>query len=314
MAPRGTKLTLNTGATIPAIGFGTWQDPEAQEVAVGEALKAGYRHIDTARVYGTEAAVGNALRKSGVPRDQVFLTTKLWNNGHHPDDVEATLDASLKDLGTDHVDLYLIHWPVALERGDNLFPKDDKGKMKMADVDYVDTYKAMEKLVAKGKAKAIGISNFSKAELARLIKETSVVPAVHQVELHPWLQQKEFVDFHRQHNIHVTQYSPFGNQNETYGSDLGKLIDDPVLVEIGKKYNKSGAQVALAWGIAHDRTVIPKSKTPERIRTNFDGDFELAKEDVRRIDEGLDKKVRFNDASASFGWNFFSDLDGKKEG
>ncbi|KAL0260802.1 hypothetical protein SLS55_004493 [Diplodia seriata] len=306
-----TTFKLNTGAQIPAVGFGTWQDADSQEAAVLEALKAGYKHIDTARIYGTEPAVGSGIKKSGIPREQIFLTTKLWNNAHHPDDVEPALDASLKDLGTDYVDLYLIHWPVAFGRGDEVFPKDSNGKTKTEKIDYVDTYKALEKVYKKGKAKAIGISNFSRAELERLLKETEVVPAVHQLESHPWLQQRDFSEFHRQKGIHITHYSPFGNQNEIYGSNVGKLIDDPVLNEIGKKYNKSGAQVALAWGIAEGHSVIPKSKTPARIAQNLQGDFKLDDEDVKKV-QSIDKKLRFNDSSADFGYEFFTDLDDKK--
>lgn len=170
----------------------------------------------------------------------------------------------------------------------------------------------MEKLVEKGKCKAIGVSNFSKAEIERLTSNSSTVPAVHQIENHPYLAQHSFDAFHKSRGIHITQYSPFGNQNEIYdsGKHMGKLIEDPVLVEIGKKYNKTGAQVALAWGVAHGHSVIPKSKTPERIKANLEGDFKLDPEDVKKID-ALDKKMRFNDPSESFKYNFFTDLDGK---
>ena len=170
----------------------------------------------------------------------------------------------------------------------------------------------MEALVRNGKCRAIGISNFSKAEVERLLSQASIMPAAHQIELHPYLVQNEFDAFHKSKNIHITQYSPLGNQNESYskGKDIGKLIDDPVLAAIGKKYNKSGAQVALAWGIAKGHSVIPKSKTPARIKANLEGDFKMEPEDVHKID-GLDKKLRLNDPSSSFGWNFHSDLDGK---
>lgn len=205
----------------------------------------------------------------------------------------------------------------------------------------------MEKLLKTGKVKAIGISNFAKKEVDRLIQNTEVVPAVHQMECHPWLQQKEFMDYHKEKGIHVTQYSPFGNQNEIYKAQEkhGKLVDDKTLVEIGKKYGKSSNQVALgefwdkslmtnlglnfyfvleenrvsnrlfvlkiAWGIAHGRSVIPKSKSAERIAQNFQGVFDLEKSDLEAIDR-IDKKLRFNDSSASFGYNFFTDLDGKE--
>ncbi|EKG19864.1 Aldo/keto reductase [Macrophomina phaseolina MS6] len=174
-AATGRVHTLNTGAKIPAIGFGTFQDKDAQEAAVTTALQTGYRHIDTARVYDTEIPIGKAIKASGVARGEIFLTTKLWCNSHHPDDVEPALDASLRDLDTPYVDLYLMHYPCTFARGEEQFPKGDDGKIIMGETTYVDTWRAMEKLLKTGKAKAIGVSNFSKGEIETLLREGSVV-------------------------------------------------------------------------------------------------------------------------------------------
>jgi alcohol dehydrogenase (NADP+) len=191
----------------------------------------------------------------------------------------------------------------------------------------------MEKLLQTGKVKAIGVSNFSKALVERLVKSVSVIPAAHQIECHPWLQQKEFVEWHQNKGIHIIQYSPFGNQNDIYSGPkhLGKLIESPELIEIGKKYGKSGAQVALgtywpdifslnenrlmdsctlAWGITQGHSVLPKSKTPKRIQDNFQGDFKLSPDDMKKIGT-INKKLRFNDSSADFGYELFTDLEGK---
>uniref|UniRef100_Q96UH3 D-xylose reductase [NAD(P)H] n=1 Tax=Coccidioides posadasii TaxID=199306 RepID=Q96UH3_COCPO len=314
MASRHTTFRLNTGEDIPAIGFGTWQDENAQEDAVLTALSAGYRHIDTAAVYGTEKAIGRALARSRLSRDELFITSKLWNNKHRPEDVEQAIDQSLKNLEIDYLDLYLMHWPAAFAPGDDMFPKDSQGNSKTVDIDYVDTYKAMEKLVKSGKTKAIGISNFSKGEMERLLESCSIVPAVMQMELHPWLQQNDFVEWLKSKGIHVTQYSSLGNQNEVYSGRerYGRLIEDPALAAIGTKYGKTGAQVALAWGITKGHSVLVKSKTPHRIQQNFESDFELKQEDMKAI-ENIDKKLRFNDSSADFGYNFFVGLEGKEK-
>lgn len=172
---RTTQFTLNTGAKIPSIGFGTFQDPDSQEDGVCRALKAGMRLIDTARVYNVEKQVGKGIRASGVPREEIFLGTKLWCNNYHPDDVERALDESLTDLDTPYVDLLMMHYPCTFARGDDRFPRDSQGKMILGKTTFVDTWKAMEQLVKTGKAKAIGVSNFSKGELETLIRECSVV-------------------------------------------------------------------------------------------------------------------------------------------
>lgn len=173
--------TLNTGAKIPAIGFGTFQDPNAQEDAVSRALQAGMRLIDTARVYNVEKQVGKGIKRSGIPREEIFLGTKLWCNNFHPDDVERALDESLADLDTPYVDLLMMHYPVTFKRGEDRFPRDASGKMLLGETTYVDTWKAMEKLLQTGKVKTLGVSNFSKGELETLMRECEVVGSCHQV-------------------------------------------------------------------------------------------------------------------------------------
>ena len=175
IATRQSRFQLNTGASIPAIGFGTFQDPDAQEDAVSRALKAGLRLIDTARVYDVEKQVGKGIKRSGIHREEIFLGTKLWCNSFHPEDVEKALDESLTDLDTSYVDLLMMHYPCTFARGDDRFPRDSNGKMILGETTFVDTWKAMEKLLETGKTKAIGVSNFSKGELERLIEECSVV-------------------------------------------------------------------------------------------------------------------------------------------
>jgi diketogulonate reductase-like aldo/keto reductase len=177
--------------------------------------------------YGTEPMIGSAIKKSGIPRSEIFITTKLWNNSHAPEDVEPALDASLKDLGTDYVNLFLMHWPSAFKSGKELFPKEADGKKNAtANISYVDTWLAMEKLLKTGKTKAIGISNFSRKEVEEILEKGSVVPAAHQLECHPWLQQKEFTEWQRSKGIVIQHYSPFGNQNEVYdsGKKMSKLM------------------------------------------------------------------------------------------
>ncbi|KAL4908964.1 NADP-dependent oxidoreductase domain-containing protein [Aspergillus multicolor] len=325
----GKAFTLNTGAQIPAIGCGTFQDKEQQEGAVLEALKAGVRLIDTARVkrkqkvanaeysYDTEPFIGAAIQKSSIPRNEIFLTTKLWCNSFHPEDVESALEDSLRDLQTDYVDLFMLHYPCTFARGEDRFPKSEDGLMRMGETTYVDTWKALQEIMKRtGKIKAIGVSNFSQDEVENLIA-AGMPPAVHQMEVHPFLSQKTFTTWHKTRGIHVQQFSPLGNMNSFYRevswsngrANRGRLLDEPVLHEIGAKYNKTPAQVALAWGVNHGRSVIPKSTIPWQIRQNVESVFVLDLEDVEKID-ALNADLRFNTPDEAYRWPLYKGLDG----
>ncbi|KAI8047213.1 NADP-dependent oxidoreductase domain-containing protein [Gilbertella persicaria] len=260
-----TTFKLNTGASLPAIGLGTWQSkPKEVYTAVLTALKAGYRHIDTAFVYRNEKEVGQAIKDSGIPRDQLFITTKLWNTSHRPDLVQKAIEVSLANLQLDYLDLYLMHWPIAFKPSEHNMPKNEQGKIAVdLSIDFVDTYAAMEKLVALGKTRAIGVSNFNIPNLDRLLKNCKIPPAVNQVELHPYLPQPELVEFCQKNNVHVTAYSPLGATNSP-------LMKEKVVLDIAQKHHASFAQVLLAWGIQRGCSVIPKSVTPSRIVSNFE--------------------------------------------
>ncbi|MFE1957974.1 aldo/keto reductase [Streptomyces sp. NPDC059479] len=258
-------VVLNNGVKIPQLGFGVFQVDDAQTTdAVLAALDAGYRSIDTAAVYGNEEGVGRAIASSGVPRDELFITTKLWNDRQGYESARAAFDTSLAKLGLDRVDLYLIHWPA---------PARDR---------YVDTWRALEKLLADGRARAIGVSNFQPAHLQRLLDETGVVPVLNQIELHPGLQQAELRDFHAQHDIATEAWSPLAQ---------GALLQEEAITEIAGRHEKSPAQVVLRWHIQLGNIVIPKSVTPARIRENIDVfDFELSPGDMAAmatLDRGL---------------------------
>ncbi|NAZ86163.1 aldo/keto reductase, partial [Kineococcus indalonis] len=264
MAASVPQLTFNNGVTVPQLGFGVWQVGDDEVVpAVETALEAGYRHIDTAAIYGNEAGVGRAIAASGIAREELFVTTKLWNAEQGYDSTLRAFDASLAELGLDAVDLYLIHWPVPAAGA------------------YVDTYRAFEKIYADGRARAIGVSNFQPHHLANLMGETSVVPAVNQVELHPFFQQAELRAVDAQHQIVTEAYSPLSS---------GKgVIDDPAITALAQAHGKTPAQVVLRWHVQLGNLVIPKSVTPERIRENIDVfDFELSTADMAQI-AGLDR-------------------------
>ncbi|MEU8720343.1 aldo/keto reductase [Streptomyces antimycoticus] len=253
-------ITLNNGVRMPQLGFGVWQIPDdAAQIAVRTALDAGYRSIDTAAIYGNEEGTGKGLAASGIARDELFVTTKLQNADQGYDSTLRAFDASLTRLGLEYVDLYLIHWPL---------PGVDK---------YVDTWKAFEKIYSEGRAKAIGLSNFHAAHTQRLLSETSIVPVIDQIELHPQLQQAELRAFNARHDIATEAWSPLGQ---------GKgLLDDPKLAAIARKHGKSPAQVVLRWHLDLGNVVIPKSVTPSRIQENIDVfDFQLDSEDLSAID------------------------------
>ncbi|GAA1427123.1 aldo/keto reductase [Streptomyces thermospinosisporus] len=268
-------ITLNNGVEMPQLGFGVWQVPDAEaETAVTQALQAGYRSIDTAAAYENEEGTGRAIAKSGIPREELFVTTKLWNTDQGYDSTLRAFDTSLSKLGLEYLDLYLIHWPT---------PARDK---------YVDTYKAFEKLLADGRVRAIGVSNFLPEHLERLISETSVVPAVNQIELHPHLQQHTAREYHAERGIATEAWSPLGQ---------GKgLLEVPAIVAIAQKHNRTPAQIVLRWHLQLGNIAIPKSVTPSRIRENIDVfDFSLDAEDLAAI-SALDEDRRLGPDPAQF--------------
>ncbi|KAI8371742.1 NADP-dependent oxidoreductase domain-containing protein [Radiomyces spectabilis] len=267
-----TAFTLNNGAKVPAMGLGTWLS-EANNAykAVLAALKAGYRHIDTAWIYGNEKEVGQAIRDSGVPREELFVTTKLWNNMHRPENVEKALQESLNNLQIGYIDLYLMHWPFGFPPDKGLvMPVDENGRAIVDDVDFVDTFKAMEKLVGP-KLRAVGVSNYTVKHLEKLLA-AGCSPAANEVELHPLLPQEELVKYCQEKNIlgkFMIAYSPLGSSPNPY-TEYVALVDNEKVKQIAEKYNKTPAQILLSWGIQRGTAVIPKSVTPARIEENFE--------------------------------------------
>lgn len=257
-------VALHDGVEIPQLGFGVFQvPPEDTQTAVEVALATGYRHIDTAAAYGNEAGVGAAIAAAGLARDEIFVTTKLWNAEQGFDSTLRACEQSLERLGMDHVDLYLIHWPV---------PTEDR---------FLDTWRAFERISEEGKSRSIGVSNFRVEDLERLEREAEMQPTVNQIELHPELQQDELRAWHADHEIATEAWSPLAQ---------GALLDDETIATIAAHHEKTPAQTILRWHLQIGNLVIPKSVTPERVRENFDlFDFELSEDDlgaIARLDAG----------------------------
>ncbi len=268
-------VKLNDGNKIPQLGLGVWQVPDDQASAsVKEALAAGYRSVDTAAIYGNEAGVGAGLRAAGVARKDLFITTKLWNDRHGYDDAHKAMDESLEKLGLAYVDLYLIHWPVA------------------GSTQFLDAWRAMEEMKEDGRARSIGVSNFTRANLEQLMEASKVVPAVNQIELHPGFAQTELRAFHAKHGIATESWSPLAQ---------GGIAKEKVILDLAQKHGKSPAQITLRWHLQNDLIVIPKSVTPARIRENIDVfDFELSAGDMAAID-GIQEGARLGPDPEKFG-------------
>jgi len=290
MGPAIPTVKFNNGQEIPIFGLGTWKSqPGEVTQVVKDAIDVGYRHIDGALVYGNEKEVGAAIQakiaEGVVKREDLFLTSKLWNTFHRPDLVIPSLKETLRDLGTDYLDLYLIHWPQAYKEGEERFPKDADGKNIYSDVDFVDTWKAMEEAVDSGLAKSIGVSNFNKDQLARVLAAARIPPVNNQVEIHPYLNQQDLIDYCKQKGVTVTGYSPLGSPDRPWAKPEDvKLLDDPKLIELGKKYKKSAAQVVLRWATQRGVITIPKTVKRERLIENMNiFDFELSQDDVTYV-------------------------------
>eukprot|EP00051_Salpingoeca_urceolata_P019488 m.285156 g.285156 ORF g.285156 m.285156 type:complete len:369 (+) comp19430_c6_seq9:3-1109(+) len=280
-----------TGAEWSLVGLGTWKSKPGQvEAAVEHALESGYRHIDCAAVYGNEKEVGAALKKvfdkGVIKREDVWITSKLWNTKHAKEDVRPALVKTLEDLGLEYLDLYLIHWPHGFQAGDNPFPKDEQGNVLYSYTPLMETWTAMEAVYEEGLVRNIGLSNFNSKQIQEIVDGGKVKPFALQVEVHPYLTQNKLIEFCKALDIKVTAYSPLGSPDRPWAKPgEPSLLEDPKLKEIGDKYGKTPAQVAIRFQVDRGVAVIPKSVTPSRIEQNFNVfDFKLTDEDIATIE------------------------------
>jgi diketogulonate reductase-like aldo/keto reductase len=291
---RYTKMAFNNGSgAIPALGFGTLiPDPVATKVATKAALEAGFRQLDASERYRNEKEVGEAIQevfKAGkIKREEVFIATKVWNNNHRPERVKPAFEASLKRLQVDYVDLYLIHTPFAFQPGDDQDPRDANGNVIYdKGVTLLDTWRALERLVDEGRCKAIGLSDVSLDQTTEIFEAARIKPAVVHVEAHPYLPQWDLLDYCKKNGIVLQAFAALGHSSEP------KLLEDPVITAIAKRVNKTPAQVLLAWAIQRGTALLTTSKTPSRIKENFEVSA-LPEEAVREISEGIKFRIRFN--------------------
>ncbi len=296
--------TLAANAKIPAIGLGTWKSsPKDVSCAVKEALRIGYRHIDCAPAYGNEHAVGAAIKEctasGAVSREELWITSKLWNNAHLQEHVQPALEKTLADLRLEYLDLYLIHWPIAVSNT-VFFPRSAKDYIPIEKAPIIDTWQAMEKCVRKGLVRYIGVCNFHIRRLDALKRDAAILPAVNQVETHPFLQQNAIADYCRKNNILLTAYSPLGSGDRPdfmkKQSEPG-LLDHPVIGKIAKKHAARPAQILISWALSRDLLVIPKSTHPERLKHNLDAEnVILDSRDMQEI-SSMDAGYRYVDGS-----------------